>query len=248
MCGRFTREYTWREVHDFLDLKFPKGVRAAEGVKERFGKSYNVAPTQMSPIAHMDLESGEGEINIRRWGLVPTWADDPSIGNRMINARAESAATKPGFRKAFLRGRCVVPVSSFFEWKQPEEDGPKQPYRVHRADGSIMLLAGLFEPPHEHAPDGSFTIITTAANAFMSSMHDRMPAILEPESVEAWCDPSAEKERASDLLGPAKDGVLDAHPVSRRVNKPANDEPSLVESISTQQTEPEPGEQRGLFE
>jgi putative SOS response-associated peptidase YedK len=229
MCGRFTREYSWQDVHDFLDLKFPAGLKTGE--PEDLDKSWNVAPTQPSLIAHQSEGSKAAELTVRRWGLIPHWAKEASIGNRMINARAETAAEKPAFRVAFSRRRCVVPISSFFEWEKIDGQKTKQPWRFVRADGDIILLAGLFEPPNEHAERGTFTILTTQANEFMSSIHDRMPVILEPEDAPKWCDLDADKSNAAELLRPAPDGVLTRHKVSTKVNSPRNNEPGLVDEV-----------------
>lgn len=229
MCGRFTREYSWQEVHDFLDLRFPAGLKVGE--PEDLDKSYNVAPTQPSLIAHQSEASDAAELTVRRWGLIPHWAREASIGNRMINARAETAPEKPAFRVAFSKRRCVVPISSFFEWEKIEGQKAKQPWRFIRADGDILLLAGLFDPPNEHAERGTFTILTTQANVFMSCIHDRMPVILEPEDAPIWCNLDANKDEASVLLRPAADGVLHRHMVSTKVNSPRNNEPDLVHEI-----------------
>lgn len=227
MCGRFTREYSWRQVHDFLDLKFPEGVLTE--TDPELDRSYNVAPTQPSLIGSIDEDSGGLELVARRWGLIPHWAKSASMGSRMINARSETASSKPAFRVAFSRRRCVVPVSSFYEWEKIEGEKRKLPWRILRVDDEILLFAGLWEPPNEHAPDGSFTILTTEANAFVAEIHDRMPVILEPEDVARWCDPSADKAAAEDLLRPASDGVLRRHPVSARVNSPRNNDAALVQ-------------------
>ena len=255
MCGRFTREYTMQELGAFVEACFPGGVASVDDRETPLEPGYNVAPTQRSPIVQ---GSGEGDavaglIGVRRWGLIPRWADDHSIGHRLINARSETAAEKPAFRGAFASegGRCVVPVSSFYEWARPANGGAKRPHRVLRADGAVLWLAGLCEPPNEHAPEGTFTILTTPANAFVSRMHDRMPAVLEPEAAAEWCDPRTPKDHARGLLRPAAEGVLDAHPVSRRVNSPRQDDAGLIEAAGDGSPEESAGDstrgQPGLF-
>jgi putative SOS response-associated peptidase YedK len=229
MCGRYTREYSWQELFDFLDDRFPGGVDSDR--PEELDPSFNVAPTQTSPVAHRDEDSGRAVIRLRRWGLIPHWAKEASIGSRMINARAETAAEKPAFRSAFSKRRCVVPISSFFEWEKIEGQKTKQPWRFVRADGDIILLAGLWDPPNEHAERGTFTILTTQANEFMSRVHDRMPVILEPEDASTWCDPATSADEAAKLLRPAADGVLTRHKVSTRVNTPKNNDPELIQEI-----------------
>lgn len=280
MCGRFTREFTWKQVHDFLNLRFPPVLLGPGPIVDQ---SYNVAPTQTSPVLRLARGAGRGspedgaeparELAALRWGLVPSWAKDVSIGSRMINARAETIGEKPAFRVALARRRCVVPMSGFYEWEQPahlHHHSPhsphhhatsplpgapnraraggkpvKQPWYIHRADGTILLVAGLWERWQSGAGEGggtdrpdagsadtgvleTFTIITVPANGFMARMHDRMPAVLEPEAVPGWLDAGASVERARAMLSPAADGVLTARPVSTRVNSPRNNEPSLV--------------------
>ena len=218
MCGRYTRHYSWREVRDFLDLRFPAALDLRA--------SYNVAPTQHAPIVRIGPHGRE--MVMARWGLVPPWAKDTSIGSRLINARAETAAEKPSFRSAFAQRRCVVPVSGFYEW-QKRDGGSKQPHYIHRADGQPILLAGLWERWDKGAePMETFTILTTVPNARMEELHDRMPAVLEPEEVAGWLNPDTEQVKVEGFLGPAPGGVLEAYPVGTLVNSPKNDTPSLI--------------------
>jgi putative SOS response-associated peptidase YedK len=214
MCGRFTRKYTWAELHRLLSLQSPPFDIASR---------YNVAPTQVSPVMDMDHR-----LTMRKWGLVPRWVEGVSAFKAPINARAETALTNKVFRAALERERAVVPVSGFYEWKVT--DAGKQPWYITRADGAPMLLAGLTasrKREGEPALD-TFTILTTTPNEFMAKLHDRMPVVLEPESVESWL----RRPDPSDLLKPAADVVLQAHPVSTRVNTPKNDDPSLIESFT----------------
>ena len=224
MCGRYTRHYTWEEVRDFLDLRFPDvtGLRAA----------YNVAPTRRAPIVRLSEHGRALEMAV--WGLVPHWASDPSIGSRLINARAETIAEKPSFREAFKRRRCVVPVSGFYEWART---GRREPHHITRADGAIMCLAGLWERWSKgDQPLETFTIVTTEANAQIAGIHPRMPVVIEPEDVAAWLDEGGTPEARLDLLRPAADGVLVMHEVSRRVGSVANDDASLIEPVQKDPT------------
>lgn len=223
MCGRYTRKYTWREVREFLNLLF-------DGIAE-MPASYNVAPTHTVPIVRL-RNSGERELAAVRWGLVPPWSKDPASGPPLFNARSETAPEKPAFRAAFRARRCIVPMSGFYEWKKTGDH--KQPYYITRADGAIMLIAGLWEhrPATQTEPTiESMTILTTPANNFMAAMHDRMPAIVEPEGVATWLDPNASTEALAAMLAPAPDGVLQAHPVGIRVNSPKNDNEDLCKRI-----------------
>lgn len=223
MCGRFTRNYSWREIHDMLDLKWPASLAAEP--------SFNVAPTQGSPVVIVN-EGGERGVRAMRWGLVPFWAKDESIGSRMINARAETVAEKPAFRAALAKRRCVVPVSGFYEWKKSGKG--KQPYYILRADEKPMLLAGLWERWDKgESPLETFTIVTVEANDLMAQMHDRMPAVLEEEDLARWLDaegvPAGE---AAAMLRPCDPALLMCRPVSARVNSPRNNDPSLIERES----------------
>lgn len=229
MCGRYafytpieavTRLFGVSEVH-------------AHDIAPR----YNVAPTQEVPIIRCSafLEPPAAaplELALARWGLVPFWARDPKIGNRMINARGETVATKPAFRAAFRKRRCLVPADGFFEWQQ----GPagKQPWYIHAAGGEPLAFAGLWElwdPPEGGAPLASCTIITTGANHFMRELHDRMPVILDAAGRECWLDPAAAGPALQELLAPAPEALLEAWPVSRRVNSPFNEDATLVEPV-----------------
>ena len=228
MCGRFTREFSWAQVRDFLDLRWPTSAEIAP--------SWNVAPTQVSPVARVAAEgerAGGRELAFMKWGLVPFWAKDPSIGSRMLNARAEGIESKPAYRAAFARRRCVVPVSGFYEWKKTGETSRgkpvKQPYYIFPAEGAILALAGLWESwDHGEGPLETFTIITTRPNAMMAELHDRMPVVLDAAGVGAWLDPGLSKEGVLDLLVPAPEGTLDCHAVGTAVNSPRNNGPELI--------------------
>ena len=164
-----------------------------------------------------------------RWGLVPFWAKDPRIGRRTINARAETVASKPAFRAAFRRRRCLVPADGFYEWTGPR--GKRQPLNIHRSDGNPLALAGLWESHDEFGP--TFTIITTAPNAYMSTIHSRMPVVLEPGDWNTWLSADDEDPawRAA-LLRPAADHVLTGYPVNPAVNSVRNNGPHLLESTA----------------
>jgi putative SOS response-associated peptidase YedK len=222
MCGRMTREQDVGAYCSAMDAR-PPGVQLPA--------SFNVAPTQPSLIVRVGAH-GAREGAVARWGLIPHWAKDPAIGSRMINARSETVHEKPAFRSALRSRRCVVPADSFYEWQAVEGEKRKRPWRIRRADGQPLRLAGLWES--WDGGDGaveSFTIITTAASAFMRPMHDRMPVILDPADASAWLDPSASDDVARALLRPAPEGALAAHPVSTRVNSPANNDPCLIEPV-----------------
>jgi putative SOS response-associated peptidase YedK len=197
-------------------------------VHDRIRKRFNIAPTQQAPVVRADA-SGAREVAMLRWGLVPSWARDLAIGNKMINARSETAAEKPSFRNAFKSRRCVIPATGFFEWKG--EPGRKQPYAITAADQPLFAFAGLWESwrPREASEEGgpveTFTILTTQANETVAAIHDRMPVILPAESVQAWL--TAPPAQAQALLRPYA-GPVNVRAISRLVGNPRNDVPEVL--------------------
>ncbi len=219
MCGRF-------ELHTnpaAIALAF--GLPYAPDLRPR----YNVAPTDTVPVIRHNAD-GERELVQVRWGLVPRWAKDPSIGARMINARAETVASKPAFRNAFQRHRCLIPADGFYEWRVGAAG--KQPMRIARADGQTFGMAGLLE--RWRSPEGEVldtcTIITTHANALLRAVHERMPVIVAPAHYARWLD--AANTDVTDLFEPDAPGPsLVFHPVSTRVNAVRNDDAALIEVV-----------------
>jgi len=224
MCGRYVQSLSADELMEAFDL-----VERPEGVQRR----YNLAPSERAPVVR--AEAAGRVARHLQWGLVPSWADDPSIGLRLINARAESAASKPAFRQAMARRRCLVPASGFYEWQAT--GSAKQPWYIHSAEGRPLALAGLYE--HWRGEDGdeieSFVILTTEANEAVRPLHDRMPVLLERNAWARWLDADAvDAKAAAAMLGPCDAGMLAMHPVSRRVNRPGADDASLIEPIEQQ--------------
>jgi putative SOS response-associated peptidase YedK len=220
MCGR----YTLRTPVDTLAERFE-----IDNTPSSIAASYNVAPTQ--GVATVLVEDGKRKLEMLHWGLIPSWADDPSIGNRMINARAETVAEKPSFRKAFRNHRCLVLADGFYEWQKTANG--KQPYYIRMEDDSPFAFAGLWESWKNGSEVRSATIITTDANDVVAPIHNRMPVILHPEDYELWLDPDFdEKEPLSTLLKPYPAEAMEAYPVSRVVNSPSNNEPSCIESVA----------------
>ena len=219
MCGRYTVVADGYELSEHLKARW----RSEPLAQPRF----NIAPSQHAPVLLRD--NAEDALEMYRWGLIPFWAKDPSIGNRMINARAETVREKPAFRSAFERRRCLVPVSGFYEWQNAGKS--KVPHWIHPADGGLLTVAGLWErwSPEDAEPVYSYTILTTGANAFMKRLHERMPVIISPEERDRWLDPAAKPDQLADLLAPGPEGVLDAHPVSTLVNAPGNDTPECIQ-------------------
>jgi len=195
------------------------------------GGRYNICPTQ--DIVVVAESEGRRKAGLCRWGLVPSWAKDPAIGARMINARGETLADKPSFRRALVKRRCVVPADGFFEWRA-ESGGGKTPMYIRRADGLPMVFAGLWERRTDRATGEvlrTATIVTGPPNGFMASIHRRMPAILDDEGVAAWLDPDLPVPGATaDVLSRrCPDDALEAWPVSTYVNKPGHEGPRCVE-------------------
>ncbi len=211
------------------------------GVPERpnLKARWNVAPTQDVPAVRRD-EDGRHMV-LLRWGLVPFWADDPSIGARMINARAESVAEKPAFRDAFRKRRCLVPADGFYEWKA--EGKRKQGYAIRRRDRAPFAFAGLWERwagpkggPALERPLESLTIVTTTANGALSFLHERMPVILDERDWDLWLDPAAPRPVLEGLLKPAPDDLLDTYPVGPRVNSVRNDDETCAAPLDATPT------------
>jgi putative SOS response-associated peptidase YedK len=191
---------------------------------------FNVAPTQ--EVAAVLEEDEQRKLEMLRWGLIPSWADDPAIGNRMINARSETAAQKPSFRSAFRKRRCLVLADGFYEWQKTASG--KQPYYIRMGDGSPFAFAGLWESWGKYGEEvRSCTILTTEANGLVGEIHHRMPVILPAEEYDLWLDPDmGEAEPLLDLLRPYPDDLMEAYPVSRFVNSPSNDSEQCVESLA----------------
>jgi putative SOS response-associated peptidase YedK len=222
MCGRFVR-YT--SVERFAALFHAQGSAEAKA-------SYNIAPGARI-LATRNAPDGQREMALLKWGLVPSWSDEPKTDYSTINARAETVAEKPAFRSAFRHRRCLIAADGFYEW-QPQPDGHKQPYFIHLADDQPFAFAGIWE---HWERDGkaldSCSIIVTAANELMKPIHDRMPVILPPERYDEWLDPAlADPERLRPLLRPFPFASMRLHPVSTRVNSPRNDERDLIQQIS----------------
>lgn len=221
MCGRYVSSSPVAVLESYLSVDEVK----ADPLEER----YNVAPTDE---VYVVVEREERRLlGTMRWGLVPWFSKDPKGGAKMINARAESVPTKPAFRRAFEKRRCLVPADGFYEW-QKRPDLPKLPFFIHGADGRPIVFAGLWEVWRESEdaePLRTCTIITTTANDLLRPIHDRMPVVLPPERWEEWLDPSNQDlEGLRGLLSPAPNDLLALHPVSNKVNSVRNDGPDLL--------------------
>jgi putative SOS response-associated peptidase YedK len=221
MCGRFSLTFTYEDLLEYFEL--------ANG--QPLVPRYNIAPSQ--DVIAVRVEEGERRLIGLRWGLVPFWAKDPKVGYKMINARAETAHKAPAFRAAFRDRRCIIPSSGFYEWDK--KGGSRQPFYVQRADGKPLAFAGLWE--HWEDKEGktvieSCTLLTTDANPDIERLHDRMPAILEPQDFDLWLDPEERQPgKLQPLLRPSPAGTLTMYPVSTYVNKATNEGEKCVKAV-----------------
>jgi putative SOS response-associated peptidase YedK len=226
MCGRFTQERPASELAEIF---------AAEPLADELGARYNVAPTDDAFVVVQ--REDRRAITAYRWGLIPHWSTDLKGGSRMFNARAETITTSPAFREAFVRRRCIVPVDSFYEWKR--EGTIRQPYRIGRADGRPLALAGLWAGWRDPALDEvrrTFTIITAGPNTAMADLHDRMPVVLDERDWDRWLSDGRSPSGAdpSELLGllqPTDDLALRIYAVNRYVNDVRRDGPELIQPL-----------------
>lgn len=218
MCGRFTLRAPAQVIVEQFQLSLPVVWTAR----------YNIAPTQ-PVLAVVQDTAGTRIARPMAWGLIPSWAKDPSIASSLINARCETVAEKPSFRSAFRRRRCLIIADGYYEWQKVA--GQKQPYLIHRPSHRPFGIAGLWETWGESLYE-TCTLITTDANASLRPIHDRMPVVLEPEDYDRWLDPSQERpESLLSLLQPAAPDRLIAEPVSRHVNNARHDDPECVSVV-----------------
>ena len=233
MCGRFVLLNPPAEIVRHFAL--PPELADAPPLAD-WEARYNVAPTQPVPAIRVGGEHDDRTCDALRWGLIPSWAKDKSIGNRLINARSETAATKPSFRSAFAQRRCLIPASGFYEWDKPEDGSPKTPhYFSPESDEAPFGFAGLWERWEKGGgePVETFTLLTGEAYPAVAPVHGRSPLIMPPELYEAWLDPDLTDARGVEKLlrdAQTRGGeALTARAVSTAVNSPANDGPELIE-------------------
>ncbi len=219
MCGRFTQQLTWRQIHDLYSMKGPT-------LPLNLQPRYNGAPTQDFAACRLD-EDGRRAIAQFRWGLVPSWAKDARMGVRLINARAETVYSKPSYGAAFRSRRCLVPANGWFEWQRAGHG--KQPYFLALADGSPLSFAALWERWDKGGDSlESFTIITTAAAPGLADIHHRQPAIIDAELFDDWLDPTSPVGRLLELVREPRAAPYERRAVSTRVNSVRNDDPEIL--------------------
>ncbi len=256
MCGRYASTTSFDELVDEFDID-----DLFDGLP---GPDYNVAPTVAVPAIYERTNKESGETRRRlgplTWGLVPSWSKDAKGGARMINARVETIAEKPAFRKAFAARRCLLPADGYYEWYASAKDAAprnskgkpvKQPFFIHRTDGGLLVMAGLYEiwrdPTKERDDESAWlrtcTVITTTATDAVGHIHDRMPMVVADADVAAWLDPSrTDPQQALDLLRVTEPAGLEAYAVSTDVNSVQNNDPHLLDPITL-----EPAVEEALF-
>jgi putative SOS response-associated peptidase YedK len=243
MCGRFVSVSSPQLLVDRFGVE--------ETAVETREPDYNVTPRAMVPIVR-DRPPRKGvegptkrALTMVRWGLVPSWAESTAIGDKLINARAETITEKAAYQRAFRRRRCIVPADAFYEWRPSKNTStkrpPRQPYLIHRRDGEPLAFAGLWEiwrdetVPDPDAPDAwvrSCVIVTTRANALLEPIHERMPVVLDEQVWDTWLDPATDDVGALEaMLAPAPDEWFEVYPVSTRVNTPANNDAELIRPV-----------------
>lgn len=227
MCGRFVLVTPAKSIAERFDLEEFVDVEPR----------YNVAPTQDVGIIRVNPQTGGRNMRMAKWGLIPSWAKDPSIGPKLINARSETVHQKPAFRTSFKARRCLVPSDGFYEWDKLGK--VRQPYLFRMADGNPFAFAGLWD--RWTAPDGTVTetctVLTTPANDRLIAIHDRMPAILQPEDYGTWLDSALkDPEVLLKLLVPFPSERMVGQPVSRKVNRASYEAPDCIEPINIEET------------
>jgi len=225
MCGRYRLTAKERYLAEHF------GVDDDEIIE--WAPRYNIAPTQQVVVIRQDRQEPKRNFSLMRWGLIPYWSQDISIGNRTINAMSETASEKPAFREAMRNRRCLVPADGFFEWKKLSSKR-KQPYNIGMLDDSLFAFAGLWDRWRSSSGETieSCSILTTDANALTRDIHDRMPAILKPEDYDLWLDPGiTDPERVQGLLRPFDPRLMKKYPLSTAVSNVNNDGPECIQEV-----------------
>lgn len=222
MCGRYQLTLDGTAIA----LAFDAELHSAHAAPR-----YNIPPTTDVPVVRR--EEAHRVVRDLRWGLVPHWADDPKIGNRMINARAETVAEKPAFRSAFKRHRCLIPATGFYEWKR--EGKTKTPHLIRIADAEVFAMAGIWArwgpKDGEERPLETFSVLTCDPHGALGDLHHRMPVILHPDHWGLWLDPDTPRDRLLELARATPAEVLDIHPVNPALNNVRNQGPEVAERV-----------------
>jgi putative SOS response-associated peptidase YedK len=230
MCGRYRLSRSKQIVEEYFESA------SEESEDEDWSPRYNIAPTQ--PVATIRTAGASRILSMMRWGLVPSWATDMSIGNRLINGRSETVLEKPAFRDSFRTRRCLIPADGFYEWKKSGKE--KQPFHFGMKDSSLFAIAGVWDrwkSPNRQVLE-SCSILTTSANELLDGLHDRMPVILPPRHYQTWLTaPATEAKRLAELLVPFDASFMKRYPVSSLVNKSQNEMPDCAQEIPDPETQ-----------
>ena len=225
MCGRII------QASGPLRFAIVDGLNVVDSRYANMPPRYNGAPSQDILVIRQNHETGERSLDPLKWGLIPYWCNDPKGGRKPINAKAETVATLPTFRDAYRKRRCIVPVDGFYEWKAIKGQKAKQPYAIAMKDGSPFGIAGLWENWKDPASGEwirTFAVVTTDANEMVADIHNRMPAILATADYDRWL---SDEPDPRDLLRPFPADLMRMWPISTRVNKPENDDATIIEPV-----------------
>lgn len=228
MCGRYGRRADKQRIAEWFHARNTNVFD-----ESTFAPSYNVAPQSMQPIVRVDPETGQRELTIMRWGLVPFWSKDSKIAYSTINAKAETVTKSPAFREAMKRRRCLVPAEWFYEWQKVDAK-TKQPFAIGMKGGGLFAFAGLWEAWKDKVTGATletYTIITTDPNEIMQPLHNRMPVILRREDYDRWLEPGDPARLPVDLLRPFDADQMKAWKVNARVGNVRNNDPDCVEAL-----------------
>jgi putative SOS response-associated peptidase YedK len=229
MCGRYRLSRRKQIIEENFD--------SVSG-EEDWSPRYNIAPTQSIPVIRQNQKEPVRQLSLMKWGLIPSWAKDPSVAAQMINARSETASTKPAFRDALKSRRCLIPADGFYEWVRTEKE--KQPYCFEVNEGQLFAFAGIWDRWKDASGNWIKTcsILTTQPNVVTSAVHDRMPVILDPNSYDLWLDPGTQNVAAvSDLLKPHDARAMRCYPISTRINHVANDDEACSAPVELARTQ-----------
>ena len=228
MCGRYGRRADKQRIAEWMQTR-----NTSVFDESYYAPSFNVAPQSMQPVVRLDSETGERELTVMRWGLVPFWSKDTKIAYSTINAKAETIVTSPVFREPMKRRRCLVPAEWFYEWQKIDAK-TKQPFAIGLNDGSMFAFAGLWDAWKDKSTGQTletYTIVTTDPNQLMQSLHNRMPVILRPRDYSRWLAPGEPTRPPVDLLRPFDAGEMKAWKVGARVGNVRNNDPECVEAL-----------------
>lgn len=228
MCGRYGRRADKQRIAEWFHTHDTNVFD-----ESTFAPSYNVAPQSMQPVVRLDADTGERELTVMRWGLVPFWSKDGKMGFSTINARAETVITSPAFREAMKRRRCLVPAEWFYEWQKVDAK-TKQPFAIGLKDDALFAFAGLWDSWKNKTTGqtlSTYTIVTTDPNELMEPLHDRMPVILRPQDYSRWLEPGEPTHPPIDLLRPYSTDEMKAWKVNARVGNVRNNDSDCVEAM-----------------